>query len=70
MRGQTAVAGELWGRVEAIEDETGERILRLNRDRYERILAPLENDENFELGYQAARAATVRTSADDRPLSL
>jgi hypothetical protein len=55
LRGDAVGAGENWGRVERIEDETGDRLHGWERERYERILEPLSNDAAFRRGYEAGR---------------
>jgi len=63
LRGDTEAAGEHWGRVEWIEDETGDRIRRWDRERYERILEPIANEAAFRRGYEAGRAAATAPTA-------
>ena len=48
-------AGRLWGVVEAAENRLGMRMLEIERASYERIVAPLQNDQAFQAGYQAGR---------------
>ena len=48
-------AGRLWALTESIEDQLGVRLLAAERQRYERILTPLQSDQAFRGGYQAGR---------------
>lgn len=48
-------AGRLWALTESIEDQLGVRLLAAERQRYERILTPLQNDQAFRGGYLAGR---------------
>jgi hypothetical protein len=66
LRGDPELAGDYWGRVERIEDETGDHIVRWHRERYERILGPLTDDPAFRRGYEAGQMS--ETAAAD-PLS-
>ena len=66
LRGNAARAGELWGRVERIEDDTGERLHPWDRETYERILEPLRDDTAFRRGYDAGRA-TASAPIDPLP---
>jgi tetratricopeptide (TPR) repeat protein len=59
LRGDAERAGELWGRVDRIEDETGDRLHGWDRKRYERTLEPVMNEPLFRCGYEAGRAAEV-----------
>jgi predicted ATPase/DNA-binding SARP family transcriptional activator len=57
LRGETELAGQLWRRAERIEEETSERILHRDRERYEEILAPLKDDPLFRRGCDSLRTA-------------
>ena len=48
-------AGLHWGVVQAAENRLEMRILGAERVRYEQLLTPLQHDESFEAGYEAAR---------------
>jgi hypothetical protein len=62
--------GEHWGRVEGIEAEDDRRMLREERERYERILKPLINEAAFRRGYEAGRAAETTSAALKSPLAV
>jgi hypothetical protein len=47
-------AGRLWGVVQTTENRLEMRILAAERVRYERLLTPLQQDESFQTGYEAA----------------
>lgn len=55
LRGESELAGQLWCRTERIEEETSERILHRDRQRYEEILGPLKDDPLFRRGYESLR---------------
>ena len=53
LRGNAELAGELWAQAEQLEREVGERMLRHERERYERIVDLVELDPGFRQGYEA-----------------
>ena len=55
LRGDAYAAGRLWAVAEATEKRLGMRMLTVERARYERIVAPLENDQAFQAGYHDGR---------------
>jgi predicted ATPase/DNA-binding SARP family transcriptional activator len=63
LRGETEVAGERWGRVKRIENDTDQLIRGEDRKRYGRILEPLTNDAAFRRGYEAGRVAEASIAA-------
>ena len=69
LRGDAHSAGRLWAVAEATEERLGMRMLTVERARYERIVAPLENDRAFQAGYDNGRdidlARAVRELARD-----
>lgn len=69
LRGDAHSAGRLWAVAEATEERLGMRMLTIERARYERIVAPLENDRAFQAGYHDGRdvdlARAVRELARD-----
>jgi predicted ATPase len=69
LRGDAHSAGRLWAVAEATEARLGMRMLTVERARYERIVAPLENDQTFQAGYHDGRdvdlARAVRELAQD-----
>jgi tetratricopeptide (TPR) repeat protein len=62
LRGDTEGAGQSWGRVKRIEDETGDHLQGWDRERYERILEPLTNETAFLRGYEDGQAAPIDSS--------
>jgi tetratricopeptide (TPR) repeat protein len=48
-------AGRLWGIAEAAENRLGMGMVGYERARFERIVAPLQNDLAFQAGYEAGR---------------
>jgi tetratricopeptide (TPR) repeat protein len=55
LRRDVYAAGRLWAVAEATEKRLGMRMLTSERARYERIVAPLENDQIFQAGYHDGR---------------
>ena len=55
LRGDAHAAGRLWAAAEATENRLGMRMLAVERVRYERIVALLENDQAFQAGYHDGR---------------
>jgi tetratricopeptide (TPR) repeat protein len=55
LQGDARNAGRLWAAAEAIEDRVGARMVAPVRKRYERILAPLSEDQLFQQGQEAGR---------------
>ena len=53
LRGEILAAGQLWATAEAMEDRLGRRLEPTSRKRYERILIPLAEHEQFRDGRQA-----------------
>ena len=62
-------AGRRWGVVEGAENRLEIRILAAERVRYERLLAPLQDDESFRDGYQAGDVDPARAMRELRHLN-
>jgi predicted ATPase len=59
LRGDTATAGRLWAIAERLERRVGQGMLAAERVRYERLLAPLEDDAGFQDAARDAQHASI-----------
>jgi predicted ATPase len=70
LHGELFSSGERWGRAEFVEEQTGTRLLRWERGRYEQIVVPVENDGAFRRGYEEGRAAEAASAEQPTPTTI
>jgi predicted ATPase/DNA-binding SARP family transcriptional activator len=65
LHGDPHAAGRLWGIVQSVEDRLGFRILAVERNRYERVLTPLNTDARFVAGLQVGNDADLHRTVQE-----